>query len=78
MAWPPVFSPDSRHVAAKVERDGRFHIAVDGVVFDTDYTHLWDPVFSPDGTKLLVRGIEGTGESAEYIRSVVPVSDIIG
>lgn len=78
MAWPPVFSPDSRHVAAKLETQGRYRIAVNGVEHPTAYTQAWDPVFSPDGTQLMIRGIEGDGETARYTRTVINVADITG
>jgi hypothetical protein len=68
MVWDPIFTPSGDRVAAKVERDGRFAIAVDGKVWSPWYDALWDPVFSPDGTRLLIRAVE----NGTYIRQVVP------
>jgi len=66
--WDPVFTPSGDRVAAKVERDGRFAIAVDGKVWSPWYAALWEPVFSPDGTRLLIRAVE----NGTYFRQVVP------
>jgi hypothetical protein len=66
--WDPVFTPSSDRVAAKVERDGRFAVAVDGKVWSPWYDALWEPIFSPDGTRLLIRAVE----KGTYLRQVVP------
>ena len=67
MVWDPVFTPDSRSVMAKVERDGRFAIAVDGRVWSPWFDGLWEPVPSPDGRQVLVRCLDGQ----KYYRNVV-------
>jgi hypothetical protein len=69
MVWDPVFSPDSKRVAAKVEKNGRFGIAINGKLTGSRYEMLWSPVFSPDGLKMLIRGVE----NKKYVRQVVPV-----
>ena len=76
MVWQPVFSPDSRHVAAKVEKDGAYQILVDGKPFKESYRALWDPSFSPDSEKLMIRGIESGSDAGAYCRQVLSVTDI--
>ena len=34
--------------------------------------------FSPDGRALLIRGIQGTGAEARYLRRIVPLNEISG
>jgi hypothetical protein len=78
MVWPPVFSPDGRHVAARVKQADRWRIVVDGRPLPEAYTTAWDPVFSPDGKYLLVRAVEGSGAEAVCQRLVRPLNDIRG
>ncbi len=70
--WDPVFSPAGDKVAAKVERNGKYFLAVNGKIGKKGYESLWSPVFSPDGSKLLVRCVE----NGKYYRRVVPVNEI--
>ncbi len=73
MAYKPVFSADSAHVAARVERAGkRFSMVMDGHAGHHEYDMLWDPVFSPDGSKILVRGIN----DGKYHRIVQSVDEV--
>jgi len=58
-------------VAAKVERSGRYTIAVNDRLWPHDCDAAWNPVFSPDGTRLLLR----TVENGEYVRRLVPLSE---
>jgi hypothetical protein len=74
MAWKPVFSPDGSHVAAKVEKHGRYSYTVNGRNWASSSDAAWDPVFSPDGTHLMLRTVEG----GDYIRRIAPVSTITG
>jgi hypothetical protein len=68
MVWDPSFSLAGDRVLTKVERGGRFAIAVDGRVWSPWYDALWEPALSPDGERLLIRAVEhGT-----YFRQVVP------
>jgi hypothetical protein len=77
MAWQPVFSPDGSHVAAKVEKGGRYRLYIDGRPLKTEFTQLWNPIFSPDAKKILVRAVEGEQNQAKYVRRVMSLSDII-
>jgi len=61
-------------VAAKVERGGKYTIAVDDHPWPKECDAAWDPVFSPAGDQLLLR----TVESGTYFRRVVPVAEIVG
>lgn len=75
MAWKPVFSPDSRHVAAKLEKDGRHVILLDGKPFKEDFSAAWDPQFSPDSDKLMIRAVAGNASDSAYIRHIVPLTE---
>src|SRR6266508_4092494 len=46
-----VVSPDSRRVAYKLEREGKFSVVVDGVT-GNQYDAITDIVFSPDSRRL--------------------------
>ena len=75
MAWRPVFSHDSRHVAAKVERGGGgYSFMVNGKLYPRNFDMLWNPVFSPDNQSVLIRAVD----KANFIRIVAPVSDFTG
>ncbi len=71
MVWKPVFSPDGANIAAKVERSGKYTIALNDRLWAHDCEAAWDPAFSPDGTRLLFRTIE----DGVYFRRVIPVSE---
>ncbi|MDP3427285.1 MAG: WD40 repeat domain-containing protein, partial [Humidesulfovibrio sp.] len=58
MAWTPVISPSGGHVAVKVERAGRQTLVVNGRVYPREFTKVFEPTFSPDGTKLLIRALD--------------------
>lgn len=53
MAWPVVFAPTNDHAAAKVRRNGKFAVYVDGKAVIENLDGVWNPTFSPDGTTLL-------------------------
>jgi len=78
MVWQPVFSPDSRTVAAKAEKNGRYTIVIDGKPLKESYQALWNPVFSPDSEKILIKGITGDSHGGKYFRQVLPVTHITG
>ena len=60
-----------------MEKNGSYRIVMDGRPVSEEFKTLWDPVFSPDGEKLLIRGV-GRGENADrYMRIVSPVSDLL-
>jgi Tol biopolymer transport system component len=74
MAWPAVFSPDGRHVAARVELDGKQALAVNDRLWHHDCELAFAPSFSPDGRRLLIRSLE----NGVFHRRVVSVEDIAG
>jgi hypothetical protein len=57
----PVFSPDSRRVAAIVKHNNRYTIAIDGKPWEKDFDMAWDPVFSPDGNEVAAK-VEQNGK----------------
>ena len=73
MAWKPVFSPDSRRVAARVRLNGRYNIILDGAAYKQDFDLVWDPVFSPDGDKIMIRAIM----DGNYCRIIAPTTDFM-
>jgi len=74
MVWSPVFSPDSRNVAAKVEKDGCYTIVMNGRSWRRESEALWNVAFSPDGSKVLVCAVE----EGKYYRRVMPITEITG
>lgn len=58
MAWPVVFSDDSKNAATMVEKNGRYTVVVNGKPFERDFDRVWPPIFSEDGTKVLIRAID--------------------
>ena len=72
MAWRPVFSPQGETVAVRVEKNGKYTIALNDGLWEQECDALWDPVFSPEGDKLLVRSVE----AGSYYRRIVPVAEI--
>ncbi|MDO9631797.1 MAG: WD40 repeat domain-containing protein [Humidesulfovibrio sp.] len=58
MAWQPVISANGGHVAVKVEKAGRQTLVVNGRVYPREFTKVWEPTFSPDGTKMLIRALD--------------------
>jgi hypothetical protein len=63
LVLPPVFSADGRRVAAGVRHEGRWGIAVDGVVWPERYDMVWDPVFSPESDRVVAK-VERDGRFA--------------
>jgi hydroxymethylpyrimidine/phosphomethylpyrimidine kinase len=57
----------------KIERNGKYGIAVNDRLYDQHCDAVWDPVFNAEGDKLLLR----TLQDGKYIRKVIPVSDIL-
>ena len=78
MVWKPVFSPDSRKVAAKAEKNGSYTIVIDGKPLKESYEALWNPVFSPDSEKILIKGIKSDPDGSKYFRQILPLTDITG
>ena len=73
MAWDPVFAESGNAIAAKVERDGKYSLMVNGKLWNKEFDSLWDPIFSPDGDSVLVRALEGS----RYVRRVVPLAEML-
>jgi hypothetical protein len=72
MIWSPVFSPDSKHLAAKVELPGkRYTVVVNGKPFKQTFDQCWEPVFSPDSRHLLIRAVQ----DGKFKRIVAGVHD---
>ena len=72
MAWKPVFSPDGNRLAAKVQKNGKYTIAMDDRLWSHQCEAVWDPVFSPDSQKILLKSLE----DGSYYRRVIPVTDL--
>ena len=74
MAFKPVFSPDGKQLAAKVEKNGKYTIALNDRLWERQCEAAWDPVFSPGGDRILLR----TVEDGAYYRRVLPVEELTG
>jgi hypothetical protein len=74
MAFKPVFSPDGEHLATRVEKNGKYTIALNDRLWSRQCEAAWDPIFSPEGDKILLR----TVEDGMYYRRVLPVAELIG
>ena len=74
MAWKPVFSADGAHLAVNVERGGVHTVVCDGKAYPKSFEKCFAPAFSPDGTKVLIRGIEG----GKAYRIVAPLEAFTG
>ena len=61
-----------------MERNGQYTIVVNGKPFKESYKALWEPVFSPDSAKILIKGVQEDSDGEKYFRQVVPVTEIIG
>ncbi len=55
-----------------MEKNGKYTIAVNDKLWSKECEAAWDPVFSPDSGKILLRTIE----DGTYYRRIIPVSDI--
>ena len=69
MVWKPAFTPDGKQVVAKVEKDGKFALALNGKIVGSSYDGMYDPVVGPGGDRVLVKALEG----GKYYRRVVAI-----
>jgi uncharacterized protein YrrD len=53
--------------------NGKYGIAVDDALWGERFDSVWDPAFSPDGDRLLVRAVR----DGKYVRHVMAVKDIV-
>jgi hypothetical protein len=71
MAWARCSAPTAPTLRSKVEKGGKYTVAVDGKEYSRAGEACFDPAFSPDGSLVLVKMIE----NGKYHRRVVPVAD---
>ena len=73
--WQQMFSPDGSKLAAIVAaKYGKWTIAVDGRPWSISFNDLLtDPVFSPEGDKILLRAVE----NGKYIRYVIQTDELL-
>ena len=57
---------------AKVEKNERYTVAVNNKEYPEDFEAVWDPIFSPDSEKVLIRAIK----DGKVVRIVAKVSDV--
>jgi Tol biopolymer transport system component len=72
MVYPPVFSQDGKHLAAKVENKGKFTVILDDKAYPQEFSMLWDPIFSPESDKLLIRALD---EQGRFLRIVAKIQE---
>jgi len=56
--FPPAVSSDGTLVAVVLEKQGKYHLALNNKIITENYDFMTTPVFSPDQSKILVKGIE--------------------
>ena len=71
MAWAPVVSPDGAHVAAAVEKNGKYTVVMDGREYGAEGEACFAPAFSPDSRFVLVKMVQ----DGKYYRRVIPVAE---
>jgi hypothetical protein len=59
-------------MAAKVQINGQYTVAMDDRLWSHRCDAVWDPVFSPDSQKILLKSLE----DGSYYRRVIPVTDL--
>jgi Tol biopolymer transport system component len=69
MVFVPSLSADGRVVAVVIQKQGRYQLVVNNRVAASGFSFMADPVISPDGSKVLVKGIE----NGIYKRRIVRV-----
>jgi hypothetical protein len=57
--FPPAVSSDGSLVAVVFEKQGKYHLALNNRIIAQNYDFMTTPVFSPDQSKILVKGIDG-------------------
>ena len=70
----PVGKTSNRNLAARVEKNGRYTIAVNDRLWSHECEAVWDPEFSEDSSKILIRSIE----DGIYYRRVLPLTELTG
>jgi hypothetical protein len=55
-----------------VQKNGQYTIAVDDRLWSHQCDAVWNPVFSPDSQKILLKSLE----DGSYYRRVLPVTDL--
>ncbi len=60
------FSNEGEHVAYVASHKGDWFMVIDGKTYSRRFSCLWPPVFSADGKRILIRGIEGD----RFVRTV--------
>ena len=56
--FPPIVSSDGSLVAVVLEKQGKYHLALNNKIIAKDFDFMTTPVFSPDQSKILIKGIE--------------------
>lgn len=51
----PIFSPNSKKIAAVVREKNLWTVAVNGVLWKTGFDRIWTPKFSPDSANLIAK-----------------------
>lgn len=57
--WKPVVSDDSQIFATRAEIDGKYYLIVNGKLYKTGFDMVFEPVISPDSSKVLLKVLEG-------------------
>lgn len=68
----PTFSPDNAHAACTVQKGEHHFLVVDNKILSQAFQFLWKPTFSPDSTKILIKGFD----QGKFIRKVLNLKEI--
>jgi hypothetical protein len=58
MVFVPCISDDGSVVAVVIQKQGTYQLVVNNRVKASGFSFMADPVISPDGSKVLLKGIE--------------------
>jgi hypothetical protein len=72
MIWNPVFSPNGELVAAKAEREKEMFLVINGKIATKGFQNMCDPVFSPDGSKIMIKDLE----LGRFYRRLLPADQL--
>ncbi len=71
--WNPVISQDDKVIAARMEKEGKFYLIVNGRVYKEAYDMVFEPEISPDNDKILLKTIK----NGIYTRQILALDNVL-